>query len=965
MTLHKYIHAVAVPTLFLLANSSGSLRADQATDDWLRASGKDLQLRLKGEVFNSDGQPATDVKITGSMNAWGSNQPFEPTVDGHRFEVWIPVNQARWYSMWLKAASTNRDRVAYKKLNAFEFRQAAIDGIKLTLRSPTRHVEVKVVDEGQPVSGALVKAELGFGIELRSRADADGVVRLGLLPRQKLSRLTAWTDDFRIGGFSFNRKATRDPDADEHVVELSRCRDQKLRFVDQDGSPVPGIDFVLQMATGPPNYNFIGTNEHSRMTTDAAGEVMYRWFPDWDEHYFYADLNTDKWVTDGDGETVDGAAVFKLKRRKHRRHVHGRVVSTSTGVGGFYVSLRSPQGERENSSDVILAFTDSGGRFSVDVLPDATYCAYALDSRWVGEIVDLIPYQSAFDQVTPPELSVSAGQEVEVIVTSGPQKKPYPNLTISFRRQHRYTWREDGRTRNGIGGPQWWATTDESGRATTRTLPGKLKAAVYTPLWRIEETVDVSSGEVAKIKLHREVEEKRAVTGRLVLAEGLESNLENAEIQIGTVDGNYDDQQTLKSGKDGSFSFETLAAEIGVFGYTQDGQAAGSIVVKDLDSPIELHLRPTMDYHGQLLGEGDQPLVGHGVRATVRVEGEEDHDAKFPKSFEAKRIDAETDEQGNFQLRGVPGEMKVFIQADAIDDSRRGVYLGEIYLEPNESRPRTVSRLAKTSRGASEIPLAERYEKTLRDCALLGFHLMVITSSNTEIVTKFVDQYFIDYQTNKEVAAFMQIVVSRSRESLESADAAFLKERNWQLPREGRVFVCAIDAKGNELGRLEIDVTDTGANEEAADFIHQHAPSPVDAEKKWHEAFAEANRSNRRVWARISQRYCGPCFRMARWLGDQHELLEKDYVMLKIDNVGDQNGTRVAKRLTRGKNHGVPFHAIFDQDEVMLIDSEGPLGNIGHPSGFEGKKQLRKILLKTRRNLTDAEIDQLVESLGD
>ena len=87
--------------------------------------------------------------------------------------------------------------------------------------------------------------------------------------------------------------------------------------------------------------------------------------------------------------------------------------------------------------------------------------------------------------------------------------------------------------------------------------------------------------------------------------------------------------------------------------------------------------------------------------------------------------------------------------------------------------------------------------------------------------------------------------------------------------------------------------------------------------------------------------------------------------MVKIDDARDQNGSRVAQRLTRGKHFGIPFHAIFDQDEKMVIDSEGPLGNIGYPTSVEGKKQLRKMLLASRRNLTDAEIDQLVESLGD
>jgi hypothetical protein len=131
------------------------------------------------------------------------------------------------------------------------------------------------------------------------------------------------------------------------------------------------------------------------------------------------------------------------------------------------------------------------------------------------------------------------------------------------------------------------------------------------------------------------------------------------------------------------------------------------------------------------------------------------------------------------------------------------------------------------------------------------------------------------------------------------------------------------------------------------------------------EALAEAKRSNRRVWARVSGRYCGPCFKLARWLDDQHELLEKDYVMVKIDDVHDQNGTNVAQRVTLGKQDGIPFFAIFDWNGDWLIDSEGPLGNIGCPSGAEGKKHLRNMLSKTRRNLSDTEIEQLVESVGD
>ena len=74
MTPRGYTRAVA---LFLLSTSSLSLCAGQATDDWLRSSGKDLQICLNGQVFEADGRAATAFQITGSLNALGSNRPFE------------------------------------------------------------------------------------------------------------------------------------------------------------------------------------------------------------------------------------------------------------------------------------------------------------------------------------------------------------------------------------------------------------------------------------------------------------------------------------------------------------------------------------------------------------------------------------------------------------------------------------------------------------------------------------------------------------------------------------------------------------------------------------------------------------------------------------------------------------------------------------------------------------------------
>ena len=75
--------------------------------------------------------------------------------------------------------------------------------------------------------------------------------------------------------------------------------------------------------------------------------------------------------------------------------------------------------------------------------------------------------------------------------------------------------------------------------------------------------------------------------------------------------------------------------------------------------------------------------------------------------------------------------------------------------------------------------------------------------------------------------------------------------------------------------------------------------------------------------------------------------------------------TKSLNDLPAAKDYGVPFHAIFDPDARMLINSESPIGNIGYPSGFEGKKHLRKMLTETRGKLTDKQIEEIVASLND
>src|SRR5690349_11132004 len=80
---------------------------------WLRGSGKNLEMRLQGDVLGLDGKPASEVEFTASFFGNAGDTPIESSLkDGH-FTVWVPVNQVEWYSMCLGAMSRDAKLMAF------------------------------------------------------------------------------------------------------------------------------------------------------------------------------------------------------------------------------------------------------------------------------------------------------------------------------------------------------------------------------------------------------------------------------------------------------------------------------------------------------------------------------------------------------------------------------------------------------------------------------------------------------------------------------------------------------------------------------------------------------------------------------------------------------------------------------------------------------------------------------------
>jgi hypothetical protein len=928
---------------------------------WLEETGKELRIKLAGAIHDETGAFAKDCKLTVSLKTQFGRTNLPVLIKGSLFQVWVPLGHPRWFLVDLDAASAN-GQVARRELSPFELREAAIQGLELTVKPPERFLEVTVVEKGHPIRNAFVIAQVADATFTRKTNDS-GIARFPLMNRDKLMRLTAWTNDFKIGGYSFNRKPPRDPSGSQFTIELEKCRSQVVRIIDDaNKAPIPDLDFVLTVGTGPPDFQYPGRTPECEMRSNAKGEAVYQWFPDWKTHNCYIEINDPHWSKAADEKTVDGAIVFRLKKSRFdaRKRVVGRVDSTATNLAGFSVEMMSFQADEEHRVDVLYAFTDENGTFVSDYLPGSTYCIFVNDARYASKIIDLIPYDPVTQKMSTPSLTVSEGQTVEVAVTSGPARVPVPHQWIQLETPHRYSWFENGSAKNGQGARRWSVTTNEQGKARTFALPGeKLQGSIYTPEWRSQVSADVATNGVTRLEFHRPLADARKITGRLLLPRETVADLSGTVVEIGAIDGETDERSSCKTNAKGEFRFESKATRIGLYAHTKDHKAVGVAIIGRLDQPLEVTLKPTNELRGQVLGRDDRPVKRRAVHAAVSV-GKFDFSKPLPTSFVAATLDAMTDEDGNYSFSGLPCETPINLNV-TLEGPDRDTWLGEFYLLPEETRPRMVNRLGRPTRTVS---FAERYEGTLRDCRLSNFGAMVILYRPDEGAKQFVTANFMSHDTTKEVAAFMQIDGSLGGES-GSDIAAFARSKNWPLPENGKVFALAMDPAGHGLGRIEIDVKDPAGPKRAATFIRQHAPAPVDAVQKWDEAFALARQSGRKVWARISQRYCGPCFRLARWLDDEKTLLSQDYVFLKIDDVRDLHGAEVAERLTGHEGQGVPFHAIFDPNGKILITSEAPQGNIGHPSGFEGKRHVRKMLVETRSSLTDQQIDQIVNTLSD
>ncbi|QDV44040.1 hypothetical protein Enr13x_39010 [Stieleria neptunia] len=954
--------ALAIALTFTAVPTYGD--GTQRVPDWIRGSGDTLEMRLRGKINDKDGQSVHDAAVR--INITYNDQVFEtltPDVKDGGFEVWLPVNKHRWYSIVIDATCRDGSR-AHEMIVRNQLRQRVIDGVTLQAERPSRSVTFLLQHAGQGVANAKLRAKVSRGIELFATADDDGNAELDLLPQEELLAVTAWSQKELIGGYQFSRKPMRDPQAASHTVDLFKCKPCPITIKDTDGQPVPGVELDLQVATAPPEYNFIGAPDDVDLVTDQRGVAVYPYFPQIDAPYTDVDLHHNGWHR-VESKFEENRFEMTVKKSVGRATIAGHVSGDAVFRGGFDVRLGTFQAEEEGRIDFVFTTTNPDGSFTADVLPDATYCVYVNDEQWVTQTIDLIPYESDSQKTNTLALNLGKGIPVRVRLTAGDDATPMQGVRVLFRSKHPFTWRENGEKRSGSLGRDSDGHTDGQGIVRMLVPAGKLEVNAMSSDWRANQKIVVEPDAKNEIHLHRELAKAVAVGGTIVpWSDAVELN--DASVRIGAIDGQSGDEFSFKTDSGGRFEFETKATKLAAVAFSADKQFAGSVVINDLKQPVQIQLYPTKSFRGQVLDGQGQPVAGHPVRASIRVSDGTVFGSGYPTTFFLPSIEQVTNQQGRYRFDALPCKTEILVRTDPLDHAPNQFRsIDTIYLLPDDEREEVVTRLGATESPAERKTLAERFQITQRDCELGNYRQMVIVADTDDPTVKaFIDDALLDYSRQRKVTSFMQLHVTPD-DLNDPRNRKFAEQMKWPSVSQGVVFVCAYDVNGKELTRSLFDAEDDQAASAADELIEQHAPDQQDAKLKWDKAFKLAIETDRRVWIRTGQRYCGPCFRLSRWIDDHREVLAKDFVLVKIDDVRDRHGSEVAALLANGRRVGVPFHAIYDAEGGWITDSYGPIGNIGFMSGVEGKRHFREMLQAACRNITPEEVAALIESLDD
>lgn len=949
-----HLRAAFFPCFFLLAALASARRA-QADDNAQPDSSPpeepllaSAELTVRGKVVLPDGSPAA-----GAIVRWYDYYSGEKraTVDERtgKFEL----QAACLGGLRLHATSADgRDQAVL--LVADEAVRSYLSRPLTVVLRPAKPHQVVVTAQGRPVEDAQVSIAgkvFGYVPMQAGITGADGIVTMLFPEGETMIAVVAWHPRHGVNGVTEHNMVQGDAKTE---LALWPSEPHVARVLDRANRPVAGVALAASMSVRRFDWIEAGQIDATRATTDENGEVRWDWFPKGvkfvNVHLLDRDWQQDK--TDKD-QTPDGLTTLHVRRKFP---VEGRLILPDgadahgiliTGHGfGPWLTGNNPRTR-----------TRQDGSFTLDVPAGYGYVLGVHDLDWTSGqwSGDILPREGE-----PQREIVLHGERatpLDFLVTRGPLREPVENARVHVSRRGTFGWTDEtGEKQNvsaGIGGFLW---TDENGRALTGVGRGEIEINMTSGEWHETKTIKVNSDELIQIAFHREWIGNRVLTAQPKV-DGKKHVLSSDALVLAWTERWFVSDSVYKPTftDDGRIVVEFDQKDLLLL-VVDRRQGLSGFVKTEGDGEVDLPMLPCATYSGTLVDSRDgAPLADRLVRLEVNSDSV---DAVEPQR---------TDDMGQFKFDNIPASVQLFLTIP--NERGRSEYSlsDERKFQPGERRTGDVvaARLMDPA-GAIEnlvvgTSIATRIADAAEKCRVTGMRAIVLfegdDSRQVDILARRLTMREID-----SVHRYLPVRVTAQQQRDDAVSLAALK---WPRPAAGEVLM-VMTADGKEASAfVRLSTADPDAAvQRGAKFIDHDAPPMRDGRKRLAEAKAEAANSHRTVWVIVGGTRCGPYLRLLRWIDRHHEVLEKDLVIVKLTHGLDTYANEIREQIGGGGQE-LPFHAMLSPAGETLLSSEGPLGNIFTLGSLEGARHFRTMLEAAKRNMTPAEIDELIDSLNE
>jgi hypothetical protein len=819
---------------------------------------------------------------------------------------------------------------------------------------PAREFVVAVFSADKPVEDAFSLVDGGI-YKISKRTNAEGIARFWIPTDEKLRSVVAWEPKLGVAGIVNDSTGILE---EKTQLTLNPPHPHVVRVLDENGRPVPNLRVGVGVGLSGRNNRFewIASNqiEQAHGLTNERGELALAWMPKENLKFVNPEvIENDTWkVDDIERDKVpEGITTLRVCRMAI---VNGQLKMPADADAEGVLVLGVGYG---HGSQVAFprARTAADGSFAFAAASNHGYLLRIADLEWASGDWSGMILANANQKPAAISLEAYAATPLEVRVSRGLEHAPVPKGWISIACERpQFSW-TDAQGQQQAATPQlpYWLRTDAEGSTSVGVGKGKHIIRLSMENWSEERTLEIQDGGKATVEFYRSWLKSRTIIGRLVLNGAPHSASPTTVIRIEARE-NRSAAIVPEIRPDGGFKFEVDASDVSIFAFDNEEQWSGLGRVEAASKTIDLAISTTAVFSGVVVDENGKPISGAQLQLGVEK-------MRFP----AAKAQV-TDGLGNFRFGAVAANLPVRLQIRRKSDDSAVHFDRLRFFLPGEVREKTRVALSRDSNDLEDVSentksLSDRVSGMTKDARLNGMHALVVLEGDSSEAVKKLTAAILDFEDCPEVLGFQPAVVDAKTAKFERET---IKKYGWQLPEPGEVVLVALDSSAKIIGLERIAAGKLPeAIEVASALVKKHAPAPRDALARLTVAQKVAKDSGRRVWVVEGGPRCGPCFKLARWMEEQHSLLEKDYVIVKVLEGYDKSVPAVMKLLNQPEGKGIPWMAITEPDGPVLTTSDGPLGNIGFPGTIENIRHLREMLHRTASKLTAKELDQLAESL--